>query len=253
MKVLSIDLDYIMKPSIEVFNSVFFDDNPTLRWENLFNNVDFKESHFYIDQSNLLFCFNTFLKALKNCNNVSFGYDHDSILFSIAEYEDIEIINIDHHDDVFGGDYTNESPLEDALKQEYYEILKHNRIHEGNWAAWLSGKEKLKSFTWIGNENSGNKSRNFYNSEIIPNYKNVEKENYKFDHYNFDHIFICLSPQYIPKNHWHYFSMFITAFEEFTGKSAIIYTQKFETSIRHQLIHNEILHQCSNGRGSLLG
>ena len=247
-KVLSIDLDYIMKPCIEVFNSISFNDNPTLRWEQLYNDLNFKESHFYIDQSNLLFCFNTFLKALKNCDSASFGYEHDSILFSISEYEDIELINIDHHDDIFGGDYANDLPLEEALKKEYYEILKHNRVHEGNWGAWLSGQNKIKSFTWIGNDNSGNKARNIYNSEVIPNYKNVERENYKFDNFNFDHIFVCLSPQYIPKNHWHYFSMFISTFEEFTGKRATIHTEKFETNIRHQLIHNEILHQCSNGR-----
>jgi len=248
MRVLSIDLDYIMKPSIEIFNEVFFNDNPTLRWEKLFDNVDFKESHFYIDQSNLLYCFNIFLKSLKNCSSVSFGYEHDSILFSIAEYENIEIINIDHHDDVFGGDYVKEMTDEEAYKMEFYELLKHNRVHEGNWGAWLAGNNKLKSFTWIGNDNSGNKDRNKYNEKIIENYQNLERENYQFNNFNFDHIFVCLSPQYIPKNHWHYFSMFISAFEEFTGKDAIIYTEKFETNIRHQRIHNEILHQCSNGR-----
>ena len=65
-----------------------------------------------------------------------------------------------------------------------------------------------------------------YNAEVVPNYQNVEKENYKFDNYNFDHIFVCMSPQYIPPNHWHYFYMFISAFEEFTGKDAIIHTGK---------------------------
>ena len=60
MKVLSIDLDYIMGPTIEVYNNIFFDDNPTIRWDNLFDQSNFKENHFYIDQSNLLFCYNTF-------------------------------------------------------------------------------------------------------------------------------------------------------------------------------------------------
>ena len=45
--------------------------------------------------------------------------------------------------------------------------------------------KKLNSFTWIGNENSGNKIRNEYNAEVVPNYQNVEKEDYKFDSYNF--------------------------------------------------------------------
>jgi len=137
------------------------------------------------------------------------------------------------------------------LEKEYIEILESNRIHEGNWIAWLASQNKIKSYTWIGNKNSGNKIRNDFNSEIVPNYLNVEKENYNFDNYNFDHIFVCLSPQYIPKNHWHYFSMFITAFEEFTGKDANIISwsnKKYEMELRHSKVTDEILHQCSNGR-----
>lgn len=244
MKVLSIDLDYIMRPSIELYNGLHFDANTTIRWENLFSNSDFQESHFYIDQSNLLFCFNVYMKALKHCDYVSFGYEHDSILFTLQDYDNIDLINIDHHDDVFGGDYNGEN----GYQIEYHQIVNHNRVHEGNWGAWLASKEKLNSFTWIGNPNSKNKIRNHVNESLIKNYQNIEKEDYKFSDYNFDHIFVCLSPQYIPKNHWHYFSMFITAFEEVTGKDATIYTEKYETNVRHQLIHNEILHQRSNGR-----
>ena len=73
---------------------------------------------------------------------------------------------------------------------------------EGNWGAWLMSKDKLNSFTWIGNKNSGNKLRNQYNQELIGNYQNLEREDYVFEDYDFDHIFICLSPQYTPKNHY---------------------------------------------------
>jgi hypothetical protein len=253
MKVLSIDLDYIMEPSIEVYNGIHFDDNASLRWEQLFDNVSFKESHFEINQANLLYCYKTFLKALKNCDSVSFGYEHDSILFSIDGFTNIDLINIDHHDDVFGGDYSLDMPYDEALKKEYYEIVRHDRVHEGNWGAWLMSKDKLNSFTWIGNKNSGNKLRNRYNQELIGNYQNLEREDYVFEDYDFNHIFICLSPQYTPKNHWHYFSMFISAYEQFWEKDAIIHTEKYETHIRHQRLHNEILHQCSDGRGSLSG
>lgn len=245
MKVLSIDLDYIMSPSIEIYNGLFFDDNPSLRWRQLFDLSDFQEHHFYIDQSNLLFCYNTFLKSIKNCKNVSFGYEHDSILFDLKDCENIEIINIDHHDDFFGGDY---EPHYGGFDREYQNIVNHDIIHEGNWGAWLSSLDKLKSFTWIGNSNSSNKKSVQKIYQYLPSFSNVEKENYQFDNYNFDYIFVCLSPQYVPKNHWHYFSMFISAYEEMTGNTAKIITNKFETSIRHLKINDEILHQRSNGR-----
>ena len=249
MRVLSIDLDYIMGPTIELYNGLFFDQNPSTRWRNLFERSDFRENHIFIDQSNLMFCYNTFLKSLKNCKNVSFGYDHDSILYQISDFSNVDLINIDHHDDVFAADYNDE--YHQFLEKEYSEIVESNKVHEGNWVAWLASKGKLKSYTWIGNQNSGNKIRNDFNAQIVPNYLNVEKENYKFDNYNFDHIFVCLSPQYIPKNHWHYFSMFITAFEEFVEKDANIVSwsnKKYEIELRHSKVTDEILHQCSNGR-----
>ena len=97
----------------------------------------------------------------------------------------------------------------------------------------LASQYKINSYVWIGNANSANKSRNFFNEKIVPNYVNVEKENYKFDSYDFDHIYICLSPQYIPKNHWHYFSLFLITYEQLSGKEALIYNKKYETIFRN--------------------
>ena len=102
MRVLSIDLDYIMAPSIEIYNNLIYDYNPSTRWRNIFDQTALRDSHIFIDQGNLLFCFDTFLKALvQSCDSVSFGYEHDSILFDIKDFSDMHLINIDHHDDVF--------------------------------------------------------------------------------------------------------------------------------------------------------
>ena len=53
MRILSIDLDYFMSPTIQLYNDAFFDNDPLTRWNDLFNNTDFKENHLIIDQSNL--------------------------------------------------------------------------------------------------------------------------------------------------------------------------------------------------------
>ena len=34
MKVLSIDLDYIMGPVIELYNGLYYENHPTIRWDN---------------------------------------------------------------------------------------------------------------------------------------------------------------------------------------------------------------------------
>ncbi len=246
-KVLSIDLDYIMGPTIELYNGIYWDSNPLTRWEGLFANSDFDESHFYIDQAALLYCYDVFIKGLKNCSSVSFGYDHDAILYRIKDLSDIEVINIDHHDDVMSGNLEDDlkygeeddtGERNNYLKREYYYMYKHDRVCEGNWGSWLHAKGKLKSFTWIHNDNSANLQRDDYNFKLLGDkYNSKRREDYTFEDYNFDHIFICLSPQYVPKSHWHYFRMFMIAFEEFTGKKVdLIEKQRFEFEVRYDKV-----------------
>lgn len=252
MRVLSIDLDYIMGPVIELYQSLGWDDNPAVRWKRLYNTSDFRDSHLYIDQSSLIFCYESYLRALKNCQSVSFGYDHDSILYSISEYENIDIVNIDHHDDFFHvgvfGEYA--SGL-DALRLEYKSICEEDHVNEGNWGAWLHSKGKLNSFTWIRNETSKNIDRTPFIQELMgERYKVFLKEEYRFNDYTFDHIFVCLSPQYVPKHHWHYFTMFMMTYEELTGNIVDINSfgkKKFENENRNNQVTDEILYKRSNG------
>jgi hypothetical protein len=239
-RVLSIDLDYISSPYSDLIRQMF-NVNSSYRWSNFMENTPFHKSHFFIDQSNLTFCFNIFLKSLKYNPKVSFGYDHDSILFSINKENNIDLINIDHHDDVFSGIIKNPN-------EEYEALTKHNIINEGNWGALLHKLKKLNSFTWIKNINSDiNGDRDNRAKQFLGNlYQSYLKEDYIFEDYNFDYVFLCLSPQYIFPDHWHYFSMFISAYEEFSEKTAVIYTDKYETNIRHLKTHEQILNQCSN-------
>jgi hypothetical protein len=246
VKVLSIDLDYIMAPCIELYHGLQWCENPNSRWSGLYDNTNFKEHQFYIDQGNLLYCYDLFLKALGNCKSVSFGYEHDELLYTLQDKEDIEIINIDHHDDVFGEDY------EGNIEREYVGLVEHDRVNEGNWGAWLHLQKKLDSFIWIRNESSRNfHQHNDLNMEVLgKKYKAFLRDDYEFEDYNFDHIFVCLSPQYVPKNHWHYFTMFIMAYEQITGKTVDINSfakRKFEYEIRHNQVTNEILHKRPNG------
>ena len=48
-KVLSIDLDYIMGPSIETYGNILFDEDPMTRWKHLYEYTQFTETQFYID------------------------------------------------------------------------------------------------------------------------------------------------------------------------------------------------------------
>lgn len=244
MRVLSIDLDFIMGSVIEIYQKLFWDDNPIIRWKFFYERTDFKESNFYIDQDNLLFCYEIFLKSLKKCNNVTFGYEHDAILFDIQKYDNIDLINIDHHDDVFHMSMSDYASGYDALKLEYEMICSSDHVNEGNWGAWLYSRNKINSFTWIRNPTSCNADKiDFIKSLMGNKFETYLSTEYKIRNYDFDHIFVCLSPQYIPQNHWHYFTMFMMAYEEYTGKKAnLIANKKFENEIKFNQVTNALLH-----------
>jgi len=244
MRVLSIDLDFIMGSVIEIYQKLFWDDNPIIRWKFFYERTDFKESNFYIDQDNLLFCYEIFLKSLKKCNNVTFGYEHDAILFDIQKYDNIDLINIDHHDDVFHMSMSDYASGYDALKLEYEMICSSDHVNEGNWGAWLYSRNKINSFTWIRNPTSRNVDRIDSIKSLMGNkFESYLSTEYKITNYDFDHIFVCLSPQYIPQNHWHYFTMFMMAYEEYTGKKAnLIANKKFENEIKFNQVTNALLH-----------
>ena len=247
-KVLGIDLDYIMGPTIETYNSILYDDDPMTRWKHLYEYSNFSEQQFYIDKSSLIYCYDVFLKSLKNCSNVSFGYENDEILYELQSHKNIDLINIDHHDDVFGSDFEELFPEGGQnLEVEYQALRMFDRVHEGNWGAWLHVKNKLSKFTWIANQTSGNISRNNFNQEILGDkYEVYTRDNYTFEDYNFDYIFVCLSPQYIPQAHWHYFTMFMMAYETYTGKKVDVNTfakRKFAQENKFSQVTDAILHK----------
>jgi hypothetical protein len=255
-RVLSIDLDYIMKPSIEKYELSYgplHQSNPDIRWDNFFEFSGITSNNLDIDVPNLMYCYKVFLQAIKISKSVSFGYDHDAILFSIDEYEDIHLIHIDHHDDFLCGELVY---IEDEILRqtgierdlEYEHIINNNFANEGNWIAWLSVRNKLKEFIWISNENSSNKSRNEFIEQVFPNYQCLTKDEFHFPTFEFDHVFVCLSPTYIPPQHWHYFSMFMIAYEQITGnlsRDCWISDQKYEIKNMYKRTTNLIQSQIS--------
>lgn len=248
MNVLSIDLDYIMYPDICFYNSMLYDPNPTGRWKKMEDEEVISDTRtFNIDQANLMFVYNTFLKTIKNCSSVSFGYEHDAILYELEKekYKNIDLYHIDHHDDYINGRYHREGYQ--GYEKEYYFTEHQNYLDEGNWGAWLKIHNKLNSFLWIHNPNTNfnlknerlkfiydSMDKNFYmhtRDEVVENLHKIK----------YDHIFVCLSPQYTPPQHWHYFGMFINLYEEMTGKDAIIHIKKYGRMNELNAVHDKIV------------
>ena len=219
MRILSIDLDFISAPAInEFYTTGMYEHNvenqPIVKWKHMQSKMPevFETISQKIDIDNYDFCLRTFLRALKNCDDVNFGYDHDSILYGLEGYNDIEVVNIDHHSDIL----TNALEyVEDEVKH----IDEDERVTEGNWGYYLQSQGRLKSFHWIMNLTSEEFTDTMHGDRFFGDkFTWSFKEDYDFGEYKFDQIFVCLSPGYIPPLHWHMMSTFIKVYEELSGK-----------------------------------
>ena len=218
MKILSIDLDFISAPAINEYHDHLLADHtgrnhPVIKWQELLHHsphVVNNMSH-NIDIDNYDFCLRTFIRALKHCDDVHFGYDHDAILFGLEGHTDIEIVNIDHHSDILSG-------YPDDERQEKEELKNYNNVMEGNWGYYLQMQNRLKSFHWILNETTEEHEDLDLGMELLNNFSWSYRQDYDFKDYKFDQIFVCISPAYIPPTHWHMFGTFIRVYEELVGK-----------------------------------
>jgi len=260
MKVLSIDLDYCMDTCMDMIDNTqinhYIDDNPVSRWKAFKDHTIIPDQSVFIDEDKVEYCFDVYQKALKHCNSVMFGYDHDAILYRLEmdDAYDLDIINIDHHGDMLNGNpYVGHMELfnfdeEEVIDYEFSNFQDGN-VMEGNWVGWLEWKNKLNSYTWIhGLRSLGctehSKGRSV--SEVHSKYfsSDIEyylKEDYTFDDYDFDFIFVCLSPGYMPKKYWNIFSEYLSEYEKVTGKSYKLINRKYEIDARYKELHKYTL------------
>lgn len=243
MRVLSLDIDYIMGPSIDLYERVWWEAHAPVRWQKLFDDTAFNGGDFKIDQGNLLFLFELFLQALRGGATASFSYDHDDILFALEGRGGIELLHVDHHDDVVcEDDFEQEAS---ARLRRDWRHLGQQRVHEGNWVGWLQQQGQLKSFTWVANSNSNrDPNKDALLAELVPSFQRIEREALQpRDLGAWDHVFLCLSPQYVPPAHWHVMSLFLLAYEGMSGKRVELDRLgrfKYEHVRRHQPVSEQL-------------
>jgi len=248
MRVLSIDLDYIMNDCIQEYQTLFFHKNPSIRWDSLYKETNFTSQSLLPNKEKLFFCYEIFLKSLLKSKKISFGYDHDARLFDLEECNSIELVNIDHHNDVFhvDGSLSSVREIESYLESEYNAICNLDHVCEGNWIAWLYSNGKLKSYDWIYNENSDSiELKSLMIRKLLGDSYNTYLQNqYSFNNYEFDYVFVCLSPQYIPPEYWHYFGMFMKAYECFKSETPnLISNKKFEHTKMFNKVNNLVFYK----------
>jgi hypothetical protein len=234
----------------------WMDENPVLKWKVLEEFTPIPDKSVFIDDDKVDYCFDVFTKALKHCDSVMFAYDHDAILYRLEmdDAYDLEIINIDYHADLL-----NATPYSDAMEvfnnddmevlSYEYDTFQVGKVMEGNWVGWLDWKGKIKNYTWIhgirslGGPDDDNTGRfsDTYHEIFSSNLNYYLKENYTFDDYKFDFIFVCLSPNYVPQKFWNIFTKYLSEYEKVTGKPYKLINRKYEIDARYRELHKYTL------------
>ena len=178
MDVLSIDFDIIMAPVIEYYNNMV----PQRDWNSIQEeNPGLITPKADLKHFNYLICLLN--KVIKKDTNLYIAFNHKKILDFLKEDKDLNIINIDHHHDL---GYHPEGEMENPSC--------------ANWVRVLFENNQIKTYIWAKNVNS--QLPNEVLEQKINGYdiiiKDLNNLRNKIDCIEFDKIFICLSPEWVP-------------------------------------------------------
>ena len=188
-----------------------------------------------------LFCRNLF--RLKE-ENISFAQYHVDVLdLCLKCKNELEVINIDMHHDVFYQEVQSTAEI------------RNNIADSSGWVGWLAAHQPLKKYTWckqpFSEEFSEELTQAFHNMYNKPiNYDIVDARNLIFNskravtelknenylkikpaievetrikkyfyEIDFDYMFVCLSPEYTPKEHHYMYECLMSIKDEFFKNS----------------------------------
>ena len=211
--VLSIDLDFIAEPYIQLYYDMTHEASVEKTWDVVFSNPALTGNNFDINPDNVIYALDIFSRSLAKCKNVAFGITHDSILFELEDKDNLNIVNIDHHHDIM-------------YPPEHLADLKYDIVYEGDWIEYLHKKSKMEKYVWIRNENSYHLH---INCPTTLDWSTYLKTEYQYEMVP-DLIFVCLSPAYIPKFHWFYFKIFMNLYKAFYDGEPRFYKKPYKNN-----------------------
>ena len=183
MKILTIDFDIIMAPSIGIYNDLV----PKYTIEELVekNKYIALATIDYLHYKRLTGLLLHYIQQLSQ-DNIIFIIDHEQVLDYIPNHEKIELINIDHHHDL-GYNQTAAQTVLSTVEPDC-----------STWVKYLFDNNQLQSYTWINNSNSI--------EPLFDETKRILTEKYPLQNCEdlftaigkIDKLIICLSPAWIP-------------------------------------------------------
>lgn len=223
INVLSIDMDIIMEPCINLYNDLVVMGNINKLWSRI-NELRDVDRHLSVNVDNIKIVFDIFvnkLMSLKDKTNVTFAENHDTVLNRLTDKEygncKFNIFNIDHHHDI---NYSDEQK-NDVDNFDYTTYC--------NWVWYLDKYDLINEFYWIKNRNS----ELYRGPDMLAKMSIVDINNIHLQDVVFDYIFICRSQIWVPSRFNHYFEMLLNIYKNITGISAVVeqkpYCEQFQS------------------------
>jgi hypothetical protein len=185
MNILSVDFDIIMAPSINLYNSLVKDGVNFSDIQDDYPLLSYVQADYTLYQKLV----NYILDTVKNLpiTSIRVARSHEDIKYILNDCENAHVYNIDHHHDL---GYPTENPVDN----DYLDC--------SNWADYFIKRGNIVQYVWLKNKNSIDHP--FYNVT-----------SFNFNTLNLralppmDKVFICLSPEWIPKNIYPLFYMIL--------------------------------------------
>ena len=197
MNVLSIDIDWIMEPSIQAYNDFIYTNNGLSLDDILLRHMPGISVE--ADFSKYLKIVRLLLKNIKEAQQTGWAQRHDDIVYflDLKDNQKINLFNVDHHHDINYSDIRPDN--------------KYFKLNCGNWIDYLASKNQINMYTWISNKTSIPPDDQLL--QALPNYIEC-KDIDMLDNMTFDKIFVSCSPEWIPKK-YHPLSDAITSIIDF--------------------------------------
>jgi len=199
-KILSIDFDIIMAPSIELYNELADEtEDPEELWKDLEVEYNFDLYNKVKCDEDILYGLVDLLKHFQD-KPLHFIINHEEIVDDLKksptyETDTYNIYNIDFHHDFW---YDEEA---------FEEILKTDEYYCGNWLGYLYLKRKLSSVTWFKALNSVNLGIKPYGRNPCSITTESVRNLSKLKTIDFNEIYIALSPQWVPPRFVMYYNL----------------------------------------------
>jgi hypothetical protein len=219
MKILSIDFDYIMFPCISLYNDIVGGDaNPTQLWIQM--EYERKLKDFLSYDAN---AYDTIMQlCVKNISNKATIVpitSHEEIITFLEKHCSVEmeqeenfVDNVDFHHDVLYN------------KDDFNSIYNFGDKSCANWGGYLLCKGMVQNYTWYDTPHSAPFALNhLFTQEEIDTHPPVQELKTLFDNKytvkhigelssiqdDYDIVFLCLSPQWVPYKYHHLYDLII--------------------------------------------